>query len=1106
MNISPIKPFDIANDIETGTVLIEASAGTGKTYTIASLVARYIAEGVPLNSMMIVTFSRMATQELRSRIRERCETVLQGLEAHLANKTDAAITDPVTQFILASSAINVVTAHHNLSDALADYDAATIATTHEFCHRMISSLGSLAPQPGREQFSQDLTELTQEVALDVWLEMFSATSAKRAPITIDEALTITKKALLDIHLQLCSYDKHDVSRQRVQLAKRARELAYERKTRRGITTYDDMVSSLLLALEHPELGHYACQRLSQRFPVVLIDEFQDTDPQQWQIISKAFISQTSQVFLIGDPKQAIYGFRGADIYSYLAAAKATTKYSLATNWRSDDALVTAISNILKPINLGHRDITVTEVAARHKNDRIKVTQARWQPPLRLRILPCQSDGSDSIATIRSLIDADLIDDISGLIASEATINVGSASEPEWRPVSHSDIAILVSTNRAGNRISQALTDAAIPHIFAGSGSVFATEAAHDWVTLLNALIDLQPMLIRQVALTSFHGWDTKELALATAEDLTALGSKVRSWSRILHTYGMATLVTTILESGTLQERILSYSGGERILTDLHHIGENLIKVSYRNTGIRGVLDWLQSQISASSSDIDDVNRRLETDADAVKIMTIHRAKGLEFPIVYLPEASDKWDRSKDTGYPFVVHQTSAIDMDQRILDVGASSATVERKERYLAGLDENRGEDLRTLYVALTRAQSRVTMWWAPSANLGASSLHRTLSAGTKNDINPLASYPITELAELQIPDDIAVQYVQSSATLSPPRTPTPQLGDSVAARAQRQIDQSWRRTSYSALTAAVHGTAPAELIGKESDEPESASPGDLSSSTTKQPSKATPSPMATMAGGTNFGTLVHSILEQLDPMSINLEAELTDLCQEQLRRIMIKDLAPQDLATALLAAVTTPLGPLANGRSLSQIPVNDRLAELDFEIPLGNANHYAFLSDVADIIEKFLPVDDILSTYPKALRMHGLDQQSLHGFMTGSIDALLRVDDRHLVVDYKTNRIAPPTTDLLVEHHTLAAMAETMISSHYPLQALLYSVATHRFLRWRLPNYDPETHLGGILYLFVRGMAGPASAQDDFSYGVFQWKPPAALVVALSDLIGGCQ
>jgi exodeoxyribonuclease V beta subunit len=318
-----------------------------------------------------------------------------------------------------------------------------------------------------------------------------------------------------------------------------------------------------------------------------------------------------------------------------------------------------------------------------------------------------------------------------------------------------------------------------------------------------------------------------------------------------------------------------------------------------------------------------------------------------------------------------------------------------------------------------------------------------------------------------------------------------------------RAIDTTWRRTSYSGLIRA------AEASGVSS-EPEIV---ELDDEVAEIPLMArasgpdVPSPMADLPTGAKFGTLVHAVLETADPFAGDLAAEL----ESQIRGHAVwwpVDVDPSELAAAMVPLHDTPLGPLADGVTLRQIGLPDRLREMDFELPLAGGDLRAAapdirLADVGVLLREHLTADDDLASYADRLTGDALGNQSLRGYLSGSVDAVLRVGGRYLVVDYKTNWLGEGDRPLTSADYDRARMTEAMLHSDYPLQALLYSVVLHRFLRWRQRNYEPSQHLGGVLYLFLRGMCGADTPLvDGHPAGVFSWDPPASLVVALSDLL----
>jgi exodeoxyribonuclease V beta subunit len=314
-----------------------------------------------------------------------------------------------------------------------------------------------------------------------------------------------------------------------------------------------------------------------------------------------------------------------------------------------------------------------------------------------------------------------------------------------------------------------------------------------------------------------------------------------------------------------------------------------------------------------------------------------------------------------------------------------------------------------------------------------------------------------------------------------------------------RAIDSTWRRTSYSALVRS------AEAVRVSSEPEVGVRDDEVEAVVVTAPASGydVPSPLAAMPAGAAFGSLVHAVMETADPGVPDLPDEL----EQQVRRHCAwwpVDVDAAELAAALVPMHDTPLGPLAGGLTLRQIGVRDRLRELDFEIPLaggdlrGAAPHVS-VSDVGELLRLHLPAGDPLASYADRLMAADLGGQSLRGYLAGSIDVVLRLPgQRYLIADYKTNHLGDTAAD-----YSFARLTEAMLHSDYPLQALLYTVVLHRFLRWRVSGYDPARHLGGALYLFVRGMCGvDTPVYDGHPAGVFSWNPPALLVVALSDLL----
>ncbi|KAA0020077.1 UvrD-helicase domain-containing protein [Antrihabitans cavernicola] len=1094
---STVSDFDLLAPLPTGTTILEASAGTGKTYAIVGLATRFIADGVAdVSQLLLVTFSRAATQELRERTRARFSSAASELaDTHTARMSP----DPLIRYLADAEPDVVAVRRIRLLRALSDFDAGTIATTHSFCQRMLDTLGIAGERETDVRLVEGVDDLITEVVDDLYLRKYSRLDMA-APMSASEAMEVAKAAIGDRQAALApEHDDETEAGHRRAFAAAAKAEVQRRKQNLGLRDFDDLLELLRDVLADPMHGAASCARIQERYRVVLVDEFQDTDPLQWEIVRRAFHGTTTLV-LVGDPKQAIYAFRGAEVLSYLDAARhADALEELGTNWRSDAGLLRALGRLYGGAALGHRDIVVHPVAATHTESRLTGTV-----PLRIRHLPrtgagpLNKSGYPAVGRLRTAVATDVGRDIVGLLSSGATLAVDGPS----RPVQPGDIAVLVRTRAQVALVRDALDRSGIPSVLASGTSVFETASATHWLWFLQALE--QPHRsdrVRLAALTPLLGWTAAELDGRGDDAVASVGAWLRELATLFGVAGFAAVFERVAARDNLESRLLARESGERELTDLRHIAQLLNRATVSGgIGLTSLTRWLTERIEdPASGDVQDRSRRLDSDAAAVQIATIHASKGLEFPIVYVPFA---WDAAKNPNPSILLlHGPDG----ERVLDVGGATGPgyAQRKQSHHA---DGAGEELRLLYVALTRAMCQVVLWWAPAFSTAGSPLHRLMFARGADSPEPDASAKIavdsvmaSQLSAWPGPDSdvVSIEPVADDTGAHPAWTPviTP-VGELAAADFRRELDMEWRRTSYSALTASAHdspGVGSEAETPEKTDEPDEAPPID-------DVLAGTPSPMNGLPAGAAFGTLVHEVLEVVDTDVPDLATELRERCRDAVES-RLADVDPDALAAALLPVMRTPVS-LTPRITLADMANADRLAELDFELPLAGGDDpvsdTVTVRAIAGLLRHHLAADD--SVAPYADQLAELDAVALRGYLTGSIDAVLRMPGpTFVVVDYKTNRLG--LGDLTVEHYTHERMTAEMMRAHYPLQALLYSVALHRYLRWRLPDYDPAVHLGGIAYLFVRGMVG---ADTPAGCGVFDWRPPATLVTALSDLLAG--
>ncbi|MBV8997493.1 MAG: PD-(D/E)XK nuclease family protein, partial [Solirubrobacterales bacterium] len=805
------------------------------------------------------------------------------------------------------------------------------------------------------------------------------------------------------------------------------------------------------------------------------------------------------------------------VYAYLtAAATAKSHATLRQNRRADQGLIDAYDALFADARLGHEGIAYRQVRATTAHVAPRLTGAPSDAPLRIRVarrdepsIDLTYNGFASVGSARQHIACDLGADVVRLLSSRAVIEhrAPDGHRLASEPIRPRHVAVLVRRHVDGSLVRDELHSARIPAVINGAGSVFATPSARDWLALLEAIErPSSPVRARTAALTIFLGWPAERIAVAGEEDWEEVHRRLHRWARILRDRGVAALIESILVDENLAARMLGVADGERRLTDVRHLSQLLHGAAIaQRLGVTALRAWLAERVAEAELDEGEEERarRLESDAEAVQVLTIHRSKGLEFPIVYCPFLWDPtWIRQRE---PVSFHDPATG--YRHTIDVGLEGRTYRR--HFQQHVIEQRGEDLRLAYVALTRAKHQAVVWWAGSKDGCHSALGRLLFARALG--GNVAAYggstPTDDAVEERLREVAAIAPGRISverSRLGLPEAwspPVPEAVELAAARFERRLDPWWRRTSYTDITSEAHGP----VVGSEpergvlSDEPEAAAP--VASGADRQPELEPISPLADVPAGVAFGTFVHTVLEATDFAAGDLDAELGARIGASQSRRAFELGDPSVIAGGLRVAIETPLGPLVDGIRLRDVGRRDRLDELEFELPLVGGDEPSgrvTLRAIAGVLREQLPPDDPMAVYAARLEDPALRTQ-LRGYLTGSIDLVLRLSGpRFAIIDYKTNWLGPADEPLTLAHYRPEVLAAEMSRAHYELQALLYTVALHRYLRWRLPGYDPDRHLAGVLYLFVRGMAGVPDR------GVFAWRAPGRLVGALSDVLGG--
>jgi exodeoxyribonuclease V beta subunit len=903
----------------------------------------------------------------------------------------------------------------------------------------------------------------------------------------------------------------------------AAEEVRRRREQRGVQSYDDLLQHLLDALEGPS-GERLATRLRNRYPAALIDEFQDTDPVQFRIFDRIYPTgeEGGTLFFVGDPKQAIYGFRRADVFAYIAARKsAARRYSLGVNRRSTKRLVDGVNALfVEPAPFVIADIAADPVEAIGDEERgVLKTPGDESPPLRFSFFAKCSVEQATRSSVR-----ETVRQIVGLLQGPSAAFIEGGLDPG--PIRGGSIAVLVRTNHQARRIRKALGEAGVPSVLAVQSSVFGTDVAADLELVLDAVRDPSDERKMGAAFaTSLCGLSGEEVDLARREPGSAAADawvdrveRFRGYHRRWSTRGFVEMFRDLVEGEGMAPRVLAAPDGERRLTDLLHLGECLgSEAAGGKRRIEALMNWFASSRAdardEAPADDDERRMRLESDEDLVQIATLHKSKGLEYDVVFLPFA---WDyklkagdppkgkhRKKTQDSPVLFHDAEAGEFAAG-LDFGGKAREFHRQ---LARMEE-RAEFLRLFYVGVTRARHRCHVTWGAVKGNEASApawlIHRPrLGADVAGpaiaaDDTPRAR-TIAELERLdridkaldtrndeQLWEDLLALQARASDSIHvervPPATgdPLPRL-ETTKAPATTLSPRTWtashtptpgRILSFSAIANRKGIGASSAQIAQAAELSEN--PDHDGESETTEEGAPVADDLSKLPSGRLAGKCLHDIFERLPFEALDPEAadealvravaneslEAFDIRDSEARVDVVTETVRRTVCARLERGWRHPEPANADGPSpatpirLAGLPVARRVRELEFHFPLQSVDGKAF----AAAIRKD----------PACAELSPVLDASLEGYLKGYVDLVFQGDDgRFYVVDYKSNRLGDGPSA-----YGRDAVIADMEKHRYPLQSLIYTLALHRLLRQRLGDaYDPATHLGGSFYLYLRAI-----------------------------------
>ena len=1199
-----------------GSQLIEASAGTGKTFTISALYLRLVLGHGDATSgfgrellppqILVVTFTDAATKELRERIRTRLA------EAARFFRDETPAPDSLIADLRAEYRAEQWPACANRLDIAAQWmDEAAVSTIHSWCQRMLREHAFDSGSLFTQSLETDHSDLLGEVVRDYWRlycypmqgdalnwvranwggpaallarvrglfdserdsiegespqQLIAACLEQRreALVTLKAPWLVWAQELRDICLQGVAskavdgrkmqaryfepwfekisawaedpaLEQLDIGTGFIRLTPEGMAEAWkgqapdhpgldamaglkarldalptpdaavlkhaaqwvggrfeEEKRRRAEMGFDDMLLRLRAALQ-ADGGERLATLIREQFPVALIDEFQDTDPVQYRIFERIYRIEDNDpecgLFLIGDPKQAIYAFRGADIYTYLRARQATTGrlHTLGTNFRSSHGMVAAVNHVFQTAELreqgrgaflfrepnGDNPVPFAPVESQGRKESLQI-DGQAVPALNLWHLP--SEQALSGVVYRQQLAAACASQITALLNGGQQGRAGFVRDSQaFRGLLPADIAILVRDGKEAQAVRHELSARGVRSVYlSDKDSVFAAQEAHDLLSWLKACAepDVERPLRAALASTTLN-LPLSELERLNQDEL-AWETRVmqfRQYREVWRKQGVLPMLRRLLHDFQLPQVLIARSDGERVLTNLLHLSELLQQAAAELDGEQALIRHLSEHLALSGQAGEEQILRLESDEQLVKVVTIHKSKGLEYPLVFLPFicSAKPVDGSR---LPLHYH-------DER----GKPQVTLNPTPELIALADHERlAEDLRLLYVALTRAQHACWLGVADlkRGNSNSSVLHLSALGYVLGGGAALAqSSGLSAWLHALEQGCAALQHqpmpAASDEQYQPPRNAARLLA---ALSPKRKAAENWWIASYSGLRIGDSLAAASE------EAPESAQAQKLFDDERLDPDaprevQASGGDIHRFPRGPNPGTFLHGLLEwagdegfSADPQAI--DDAIARRCNRRGWQGWIVTLS--DWLQHLL-----------------QVPL--RLGAEQPPVVLGNLREYRvemefwFASHKVDVLK----LDELVRQYTHGgVARVGAESMLLNGMFKGFIDLTFEHAGRYYVADYKSNWLGSDDSA-----YTEQAMEQSILDHRYDLQYVLYLLALHRQLKARLADYDYDRHMGGALYLFLRGTRAA-------SQGAYFARPPRELIERLDRLFQG--
>ena len=918
------------------------------------------------------------------------------------------------------------------------------------------------------------------------------------------------------------------------VAEQAPDALRARKRERRVVAFDDMLFNLHERLQAAR-GAELAAALRQRFPAALIDEFQDTDPLQFSIFDTVYGRGEGLLFLVGDPKQAIYSFRNADLHTYLQARpRAQAEYTLAENQRSTPALLEGLNALFQanPRAFMLAGLDYHPVRAGKKPRKAFVDDTAPRAALHLWSLPHDAhDAHDGEPPLKAEAKANVVRACAGEIARLLAAAQRGEVMHDGQPLQAGDVAVLVRSHAEGSLMRQALAGVGVGSVELAQTSVFASADAQELERILVAILEAgREPLLRAALATELLGRDAQDIDALSSDEAAVLQrmAQFSDYRAVWLQHGVGPMLRQLAAGEGIAGRMLLRSDGERRLTNLRHLSECLHEAEREHPGPEALLRWLQRQ-RREDQGAEATQVRLESDRNLVQIVTIHKSKGLEYPVVFCPFL---WDGSAGGGRGESTPREYHDDVGRPTIDYRPGEDQAIKRRMQL----ERDAERLRLIYVALTRAVHRcylVVGSYRVKSGRGFST-----SECTGNPLNWLVAGAEIEPDEWRDSKTSPQRIVGAWTTLAsvaapnamleplpddepvPVNIPRPSPDDLAALPPPAHIASGWWIGSYSSLAHGAKSEAAADhdlrvvdslplparddLLplplagegrgegdslppplgegwggGKRSEVPETA---DLPLPPAGEGGGEGPPDILHFPRGARAGESLHAVLEGVDFTQAEKwsEAIAHALRIRPPQASTADNAAWQAMVMRMLIDVTTTNLPA--GHRLDQVRPNRRLVELEFSLPSVGLDAHAL---AATLRQHGYPVS-------------GLAFGRLDGYLRGFIDLVYEHQGRWYVLDWKSNHLGWSAAD-----YGQQPVRRAMDEQGYHLQYLLYTVALHRYLKQRLRGYDYDTYFGGVHYLFVRGVRPTWTNADGSAAGVFFDRPKRQAIEALDALLG---